>query len=47
MLTYGEAVDATTLIPHMPEAFIAGNLGFRRGRGVDIRPSSGAAMPKG
>lgn len=30
--TYGEAVDATTLIPHMLEAFIAGNRGFRRGR---------------
>ena len=28
--TYGEAVDATTLIPHMLEAFIAGDRGFRR-----------------
>ncbi|WP_186121207.1 DUF2274 domain-containing protein [Burkholderia gladioli] len=28
--TYGEAVDATTLIPHMLEAFMAGDRGFRR-----------------
>ncbi|CUI28476.1 DUF2274 domain-containing protein [Achromobacter xylosoxidans] len=28
---YGEAVDATTLIPHMLEAFMAGERGFRRG----------------
>ena len=27
---YGEAVDAVTLIPHMLEAFIAGDRGFRR-----------------
>jgi len=27
---YGEAVDATTLIPHMLEAFMAGDRGFRR-----------------
>jgi len=31
--TYGEAVDATTLIPHMLEAFMAGDRGFRRGSG--------------
>ncbi len=30
--TYGEAVDATTLIPHMLEAFMAGDRGFRRKR---------------
>lgn len=30
--TYGETVDATTLIPHMLEAFIAGDRGFRRAR---------------
>jgi hypothetical protein len=30
--TYGEAVDATTLIPHMLEPFIAGDRGFRRKR---------------
>ena len=28
--TYGEAVDAVTLIPHMLEAFMAGDRGFRR-----------------
>lgn len=28
--TYGEVVDATTLIPHMLEAFIAGDRGFHR-----------------
>lgn len=27
--TYGEAVDATTLIPHMLEAFMARDRGFR------------------
>lgn len=31
---YGETVDATTLIPHMLEAFIAGDREFKRGRGV-------------
>ncbi|WP_060985204.1 DUF2274 domain-containing protein [Delftia acidovorans] len=32
--TYGEAVDAATLIPHMLEAFMAGDRGFKkRGRG--------------
>jgi hypothetical protein len=45
--TYGEAVDATTLIPHMLEAFIAGDRGFRRGRGDDTRPAPRAAVPKG
>ena len=29
--TYGEAVDAATLIPHMLEAFMAGDRGFKRG----------------
>lgn len=29
--TYGEAVDATTLIPYMLEAFISGDRGIRRG----------------
>ncbi|PWU29196.1 DUF2274 domain-containing protein [Pseudomonas sp. RW407] len=28
--TYGEAVDATTLIPHMLEAFIARDRAFER-----------------
>ena len=31
--TYGEAVDATTLIPHMLEAFMARDRGFRKGGG--------------
>lgn len=44
--TYGEAVDATTLIPHMLEAFIAGDRGFRRGRGVSVRPSSAAPIER-
>ncbi|MHB1937199.1 MAG: DUF2274 domain-containing protein [Acidobacteriaceae bacterium] len=30
--TYGEAVNATTLIPHMLEAFIAGGGGIQEGR---------------
>ncbi|MDN7754693.1 DUF2274 domain-containing protein [Burkholderia gladioli] len=28
--TYGEVVDAATLIPHMLETFIVGDRGFRR-----------------
>ena len=31
--TYGESVDALTLIPHMLEAFMARDRGFRRKRG--------------
>ena len=31
--TYGEMVDAATLIPHMLEAFMAGDRGFRKGGG--------------
>jgi hypothetical protein len=38
--TYGEAVDAATLIPHMLEAFMAGDRGFRR-----TQPKSGKAAP--
>ncbi|WP_312374118.1 DUF2274 domain-containing protein [Stutzerimonas nitrititolerans] len=34
---YGEAVDATTLISHMLEAFIAGDQGFKR-RGTTAKP---------
>ncbi len=29
--TYGETVDAVTLIPHMLEAFMTGDRGFRKG----------------
>ncbi|EPO6695920.1 TPA: DUF2274 domain-containing protein [Pseudomonas aeruginosa] len=35
---YGEAVDALTLIPHMLEAFMAGDRGFRRGRRSKVAP---------
>ena len=38
--TYGDAVDAATLIPHMLEAFMAGDRGFRRGN------TSKAVLPK-
>jgi len=40
--TCSEAVDAATLIPHMLEAFIAGDRGFRRKRALDATlPKSG------
>ncbi|WP_075258187.1 DUF2274 domain-containing protein [Herbaspirillum camelliae] len=32
--TYGEPVDAVTLIPHMLEAFMVGDRGFRKGSSV-------------
>jgi hypothetical protein len=35
---YGEAVDAVTLIPHMLEAFIAGDRGFRKGDAAKAAP---------
>ena len=38
--TYGEAVDAVTLIPHMLEAFMAGDRGFKR-----TQPKSGKTAP--
>ena len=38
---YGEAVDALTLIPHMLEAFMARDRGFRR-----VGPSSGVTSAK-
>ncbi|HEL3809295.1 TPA: DUF2274 domain-containing protein [Stenotrophomonas maltophilia] len=37
---YGEAVDAEKLIPHMLEAFMAGDRGFKRGEQVTPPPSS-------
>ena len=37
---YGEAVDALTLIPHMLEAFMAGDRGFKR-----TQPKNGKAAP--
>jgi len=36
--TYGETVNAVTLIPHMLEAFIAGDRGFRKGATVRNTP---------
>ena len=35
---YGEAVDAMTLIPHMLEAFMAGDRGFRKGTATRSPP---------
>jgi hypothetical protein len=40
---YGEAVDAVTLIPHMLEAFMAGDRGFRR---VKVKPKAAVASAK-
>ncbi|CAM5360830.1 hypothetical protein AFAE65S_01541 [Alcaligenes phenolicus] len=37
---YGEAIDAVTLIPHMLEAFMAGDWGFKR-----TQPKNGKAAP--
>lgn len=31
--TYGQEIDVMTLIPHMLEAFMAGDRGFKRSRG--------------
>ena len=36
--TYGEAVDVTVLIPHMLEAFMAGDRGFRKGGAAKAMP---------
>jgi hypothetical protein len=37
---YGEAVDATALIPHMLEAFMAGDSGFKgRGKNEKAAPA--------
>ena len=35
---YGEAVDAVTLIPHMLEAFMAGDRGFKKGNASKALP---------
>ncbi|MDE2269979.1 MAG: DUF2274 domain-containing protein [Betaproteobacteria bacterium] len=40
--TYGEAVDAATLIPYMLEAFMVGDRGFRKGtatRSASTKPT--------
>lgn len=44
---YGEAVDAVTLIPHMLEAFMAGDRGFRQGKGAGRTVSSRVSAPEG
>ncbi len=36
--TYGEAVDAAALIPHMLEAFMAADRGFRKGTMAKAAP---------
>lgn len=41
--TYGEAVDAATLIPYMLEAFMAGDRGFKRGAGAKSPPLRASA----
>ncbi|ACQ98742.1 conjugal transfer protein [Burkholderia pseudomallei MSHR338] len=38
--TYGEAVDAAILIPHMLEAFMAGDRGFKRIRNKSEKVAS-------
>lgn len=45
--TYGEAVDAITLIPHMLEAFIAGDRGFRRAKATQKAPIASVKLPPG
>jgi len=44
--TYGEPVDAVTLIQYMLEAFMARDRGFRRGRG-QIGQLSRVSRPEG
>lgn len=41
---YGEALDAMTLIPHMLEALMAEDLGFKRGRAGDSKARSEAKI---
>ncbi|MEH6688324.1 MAG: DUF2274 domain-containing protein [Halopseudomonas sabulinigri] len=41
--TYGEPVDAVTLIPHMLEAFMARDRVFRKGKGGRASPSQATA----
>jgi hypothetical protein len=43
--TYGEAVDAVGLIPHMLEAFMAGDRGFRRAGSPRFGPKNPVAPP--
>ena len=41
--TYGETVDAATLIPHMLEAFMARDRGFAKAKRPAVRSNSDAA----
>ena len=46
--TYGESVDAVTLIPHMLEAFMAGDRGFKKreaSKPVSQKPPQREATP--
>lgn len=44
--TYGERVDAQVLVPHMLEAFMARDRGFRRGAGGTAAKPPQPAMQK-
>lgn len=45
--TYGETVDAATLIPHMLEAFMVRDRGFRRQKEEGRRGCSRSPVPEG
>ena len=45
--TYGEAVDAVTLIPHMLEALMVGDRGFRQNASAKPTISRAAAASTG
>ena len=45
--TYGERVDAATLVPHMLEAFMARDRGFRRMGDQRIARSAASKPPPG
>ena len=45
--TYGETVDAATLIPHMLEAFMVRDRGFRRQKEEGRRGASRTPEPEG
>lgn len=45
--TYGETVDAATLIPHMLEAFMVRDRGFRRQKEEGRRGGSRSPAPEG
>ena len=44
--TYGEPVDAVTLIPHMLEVIMARDRGFRRGRQKVTTPTASTGWHK-